>query len=367
MSTCPKPNDEMERLRAELAREREERIRAEARAEGERAAYERTMALLADLFALQATPATTTRSDVAAPSRRGDPNSPGAIRSRRYREAREASQASTVTTGDVTEHHRDVTVTPVTSRAVTVTSPSVTVTSVVRGEPRPLPPVGVSPSPAPPPPSPLPPSPSAAAGGAGPVLAATPLVGSVPAADAEPSPAVAFFAWTQEQRLVAYPRALPQPPPPGWAAWYRDALAVLGGSEERLRGAWLAFLADEWARTRRPVCPAQAFIAPDVWRRHVPEQDAPAELEPAPSQPATEAGATWSQVLAALHADGKRYVAEQLTRLTPTLEGDMLVLEAPDRFAAALVQDDYLPLIESALSRLDVPTRSVLIHAAGTH
>ncbi|NPC76499.1 hypothetical protein HPP05_42995, partial [Corallococcus exiguus] len=210
-------------------------------------------------------------------------------------------------------------------------------------------------------------SPSAAAGGAGLAQAAPSLGGSAPAADAEPSPEVAFFAWTQEQRLLAYPRALPQPPPPGWAAWYRDALAVLGGNEERLRGAWQAFLADDWARTRRPVCPAQAFVAQDVWRRHVPEQDAPAELEAVPALPATEAGTTWRQVLAELHAGGKRYVAEQLTRLTPTLEGDMLVLEAPDRFAAALVQDDYLPLIESALARLGGPSRSVLIHAAGTH
>ncbi|RYZ34049.1 MAG: hypothetical protein EOO71_40300 [Myxococcaceae bacterium] len=186
------------------------------------------------------------------------------------------------------------------------------------------------------------------------------------AADGLDAASVAFFAWTQEQRLLAFPRALPQSPPPGWTAWYRGALAVLGGNEERLRGAWQAFLADDWARTRRPVCPAQAFVAQDVWRRHVPEQDAPAEPVAAPTLPATEAGATWGLVLATLHVDGKHHVAEQLARLNPTLDGDMLVLEAPDRFAAAFVQDDYLSLIESTLERLGTVARSVLIHTAAS-
>ncbi|RKG97951.1 hypothetical protein D7X74_40535, partial [Corallococcus sp. CA047B] len=181
-----------------------------------------------------------------------------------------------------------------------------------------------------------------------------------------PPPEIAFFAWTQERRLEAFPRALPQPPPPGWAAWYREALAVVGGNEERLRGAWQAFLADDWARSRKPLCPAQAFVAPDVWRRHVPDQDAPAAPVAAPTLPATEAGTTWGLVLAALHVDGKHHVAEQLARLNPTLDGDMLVLEAPDRFAAAFVQDDYLPLIEATLARLGSPARSVLIHAAAS-
>ncbi|NBD09242.1 hypothetical protein [Corallococcus silvisoli] len=176
---------------------------------------------------------------------------------------------------------------------------------------------------------------------------------------------MAFFAWAQEARLAAFPRAIPQSPPPGWTEWYRSALAAVGGNEARLRGAWESFLSDDWAKGRKPLCPAQAFIATEVWQRHVPEQDAPAETACGPALPATEAGATWGRVLAALHSDGKRHVVEQLARLSPTLEGDMLVLEAPDKFAAAHVQDDFLPLIEAALARLNAPARSVLIHAAG--
>ncbi|RKG93232.1 hypothetical protein D7X32_43815 [Corallococcus carmarthensis] len=185
--------------------------------------------------------------------------------------------------------------------------------------------------------------------------------------DDAPSPDKVFFAWAQEQRCTRFPGAIPEAPPPGWAVWYADALAAVGGDEARLRAAWLTWLEDAWGQSRQPVCAARAFASPEVWRRHVPGQGTAAAPAEGPALPATEAGATWGHVLAALHADGKRYVAEQLARLNPTLEGDMLVLEAPDRFAAALVQDDYLPLIESALARLDVPARTVLVHTAGTH
>ncbi|NNC22164.1 hypothetical protein HJC22_41385 [Corallococcus exiguus] len=185
--------------------------------------------------------------------------------------------------------------------------------------------------------------------------------------DDAPSPDKMLFAWTQEERGKRFPGAIPEAPPPGWATWYAGALAAVGSDEARLRAAWLAWLEDAWGQARQPVCAARAFIGPEVWRRHVPGQGSQAAPPEAPALPATEAGTTWGQVLAALRTDGKRYVAEQLARLTPTLEGDMLFLEAPDRFAAALVQDDYLSLIESALARLDVSARAVVIHAADTH
>ncbi|RKH03675.1 hypothetical protein D7X32_13550 [Corallococcus carmarthensis] len=182
-----------------------------------------------------------------------------------------------------------------------------------------------------------------------------------------PSPDKVFFAWTQEQRCTHFPGAIPEAPPPGWAAWYAGALAAVGGDEARLRAAWIAWLEDAWGQARQPVCATRAFVSPEVWRRHVPGQGAQSAPAAGPALPATEAGATWGQVLAALHADGKRYVAEQLARLSPSLDGDMLVLEASDRFAAASLHDECLPLIEATLARLGAPARSVLIHAAGPH
>ncbi|QSQ24841.1 hypothetical protein JY651_07840 [Pyxidicoccus parkwayensis] len=97
-----------------------------------------------------------------------------------------------------------------------------------------------------------------------------------------------FFAWCQKERRRVFPQALPEQPPAGWGTWYIEALAAVGGDEERLRAAWRAYLGEDWARSRRPVCPARAFCAPEVWRRHVPGQDVPAEgaLPSTPSSPA---------------------------------------------------------------------------------
>jgi hypothetical protein len=103
-----------------------------------------------------------------------------------------------------------------------------------------------------------------------------------------PSPEKLFFAWTQEERCSRFAGAIPEAPPPGWATWYVGALAAVGGDEGRLRAAWLAWLEDAWGQARQPVCPARAFIGPEVWRRHVPGQggaevgsSGPAQMSPA--------------------------------------------------------------------------------------
>jgi hypothetical protein len=103
--------------------------------------------------------------------------------------------------------------------------------------------------------------------------------------DSPPGPEVAFFAACQEARRQVFPQALPESPPPTWASWYREALAVVGGDEARLKAAWGAYLSDDWARKCKPVCPAKAFCAPEVWRRHVPGQDVLAPGAPRTSSP----------------------------------------------------------------------------------
>ncbi|CAM4157543.1 hypothetical protein COSO111634_33995 [Corallococcus soli] len=95
--------------------------------------------------------------------------------------------------------------------------------------------------------------------------------------DDAPSPEKAFFAWTQEERGRRFPGAIPEAPPSAWASWYAEALAAVGGDEQRLRAAWLAWLEDAWGQSRQPVCAARAFVGAEVWRRHVPGQGAPAE------------------------------------------------------------------------------------------
>ncbi|MCY1043306.1 hypothetical protein OV208_18460 [Corallococcus sp. bb12-1] len=184
--------------------------------------------------------------------------------------------------------------------------------------------------------------------------------------DDAPSPDKVFFAWAQEERGKRFPGAIPEAPPSAWAGWYAEALAAVGGAEQRLRAAWLAWLEDAWGQARQPVCPARAFLGAEVWRRHVPGQDVPAApaTSSGPVLPDTPAGSLWGQVLSALRGSGKAYAATQLARLSPALDGDLLVLEAPDKFAAAALTDDYLSLIEATLEQLAAPVRSVLIHTA---
>ncbi|WNZ59929.1 hypothetical protein QEG98_28405 [Myxococcus sp. MxC21-1] len=74
-----------------------------------------------------------------------------------------------------------------------------------------------------------------------------------------PSPDKLFFAWTQEERSIRFPGAIPERPPANWATWYAEALTAVGGDEERLRGAWLAWLEDAWAHRCKPVCAVVGF------------------------------------------------------------------------------------------------------------
>ncbi|WP_163998660.1 hypothetical protein [Pyxidicoccus caerfyrddinensis] len=115
--------------------------------------------------------------------------------------------------------------------------------------------------------------------------------------DSPLGPEKAFFAWCQEARVARFPGAVHEAAPSGWGTWYAEALAAVGGDEERLRGAWLAWLEDAWGQGRRPVCPARAFIAPEVWRRHVPGQDVPADGS-LPSVPVSAADARRRAALA---------------------------------------------------------------------
>ena len=105
--------------------------------------------------------------------------------------------------------------------------------------------------------------------------------------DSALGPEKLFYAWCQEERLKAFPQALAERPPAEWGAWYQAALAEVGGDEGRLRAAWVAYLGEDWARSRKPVCPVKAFISPDrgVWRRHVPGQDVPADGALPPATP----------------------------------------------------------------------------------
>lgn len=94
-----------------------------------------------------------------------------------------------------------------------------------------------------------------------------------PPAEVGPAPEVAFFARLDERRREALPRAMQERPPPGWPAWYREALAAVEGDEERLFAAWEAYLADEWARSLKPPCAVVGFCGKaGVWRKHVPGQ-----------------------------------------------------------------------------------------------
>ncbi|RKH11981.1 hypothetical protein D7X74_24485 [Corallococcus sp. CA047B] len=168
--------------------------------------------------------------------------------------------------------------------------------------------------------------------------------------------------------MAAFPNAMPQPPPPGWEAWYQQALVAVGGDEARLRAAWRAYLEDDWARARKPVCPAVAFIKPDVWQRHVPGQDAPAApMATGPTLPDTQAGRTWGAVLTHLGAAGKPYAAEQLARLRPDLDGATLLLEAPDRLGAAWFEEEYGSLVRAELARLADGVTEVRFTAPAGH
>ncbi|MBZ4400398.1 hypothetical protein [Myxococcus sp. AS-1-15] len=171
-----------------------------------------------------------------------------------------------------------------------------------------------------------------------------------------PSPDKAFFARFQDARCARHRGAVPEPrPPPGWAAWYEEALAAVGGDEGRLWGACLAYLEDDWGRTRQPVCPARAFIAPEVWPRHVPGQGEPVveqrrgahsvgggtmpEPQPLPDTPA---GRVWGQVLEAARALQPYNGASLAACTTPVgLVDGVLTVECLDRFNRDWVEEQW--------------------------
>ncbi|UAW08023.1 hypothetical protein [Myxococcus phage Mx4 ts27htf-1hrm-1] len=199
-----------------------------------------------------------------------------------------------------------------------------------------------------------------------------------------PSPDKLFFAWTQEERSTRFPGAIPERPPANWATWYAEALAAVGGDEERLRGAWLAWLEDSWGHQCKPVCAVVAFTGArsgsGTWRRHVPGQHAGAapaqetpaearrradaavgrsELGPALDVPDTPAGRAWIQVLEALRAARKPYIADHAAAdgRPVALEDTRLVVEAKDRFARNWLEDMAGPTLDSAARALGLELR----------
>src|SRR5215217_1542515 len=164
--------------------------------------------------------------------------------------------------------------------------------------------------------------------------------------DTTPSADKVFFARCQDARAERHHGAVVEKAPPGWSTWFDEALAAVGGDEGRLWAAWLAYLEDDWGQSRHPICPARAFIAAEVWRRHVPGQgervveqrraghavgggEAP---EPKPL-PDTPAGRAWGQVLEVMRAEGRDYAVRYLATLTPTgIVDEVLVVECADRF-----------------------------------
>lgn len=55
--------------------------------------------------------------------------------------------------------------------------------------------------------------------------------------------------------------------------WYARAVVMPEVTDERLRGSWLAYLEDDWARARKPICAFQPFMHEEVWPKHLPNQD----------------------------------------------------------------------------------------------
>src|SRR5215217_3739767 len=138
--------------------------------------------------------------------------------------------------------------------------------------------------------------------------------------------------WLRRRRRAGPPgstrRSLP------WAAT-RGASGQHGWPTSRTTGG----------RAGTPSAP-RAFIAAEVWRRHVPGQgervveqrraghavgggEAP---EPKPL-PDTPAGRAWGQVLEVMRAEGRDYAVRYLATLTPTgIVDEVLVVECADRF-----------------------------------
>lgn len=161
--------------------------------------------------------------------------------------------------------------------------------------------------------------------------------------------AEAFFERCQQMRNKRH-WAPEEPMPKGWPTWYEQALEQLGGDERRLADAWGRWLEDDWAISRKPPCPAVAFIGKGTWLRHVERL----EQSPAPTQvdTSTDEGRAWKMCLDALEQEGKRYALEWLRKATPVdvREGE-LVVRCPDvHFRDRVVEDFADMLAEVAVS-----------------
>jgi hypothetical protein len=89
--------------------------------------------------------------------------------------------------------------------------------------------------------------------------------------------AVAFFAWSQEERCRAFRQAVAQPQRPEFVPWYAERVATSGLTDERLREAFGDYLSAPLARkntkgeTRKPLAPMEVFMA--NWDKYVDDRD----------------------------------------------------------------------------------------------
>lgn len=86
-----------------------------------------------------------------------------------------------------------------------------------------------------------------------------------------------------------------------------------------------------------------------------------------PSSEAAEAVRAWVQVLAALRAQGKEYCAQQLQRARPVaMEEGHLVVALPDRFALSWVEDNFAELLRQQAARLGHAGVRLALEEGGT-
>lgn len=166
--------------------------------------------------------------------------------------------------------------------------------------------------------------------------------------------AEAFHEACQEARAEAFPGVAKEEQPAGWADWYVRAVSELG-DEGPLREAWRSYLGDDWARSRKPVCPSSAFTSPKVWPRHVPARVAPAASSPGevPIYPDTPAGAKWRECVEALEGLGAEYALTWLLKAWPEdlVDGE-LVMRCPDPYMRDWVSQNYANLVDEVACNL---------------
>lgn len=98
-----------------------------------------------------------------------------------------------------------------------------------------------------------------------------------------PGSDIDFFAWAQNRRTEARPGLIPETPSATYPTWFKKAADAVSGDLDRLRGAWLWWLKDDWGASRSPPFAFRCFQSDQVWIKHVPE--AQQEREPDKPQP----------------------------------------------------------------------------------